>query len=66
MGRSAIMQGDLTVPQHPTGALIQTTPLVHAVGLPCDVLKGQRRDSGKLAPLEHADRPAALVYMSLM
>ncbi len=58
-------QGDLTVPQHPTGALIQTAPLVRAVGLPCDVLEGQHVEiQGKLAPLEHADRPAALVYVS--
>ena len=45
--------------------LLRMDPLLRVVGLPCDVLQGQRVNvQGKLSPREHKDRPAALVYAS--
>ena len=58
-------QADITVQGHHKGALINVDPLVRVVGLPCDVLQGQHVQlEGKLSPLEHSDRPAALMYAS--
>ncbi len=59
-------QGDIVIQLlTATDSSIATHTLIRVVGLPCDVLQGQRvAVQGKLAPLEHADHPAALVYAS--
>ncbi|MFT3942370.1 MAG: ComEC/Rec2 family competence protein [Ancrocorticia sp.] len=60
-----MVHGDLSDGTDNAGTFIRADPLVRIVGLPCDVLQGESINMhGKLAPREHTDRPAALVYAS--